>query len=147
MLAGGEKQEMKRTHSGLTLHGVGVAGSTEHEALSMPCKKTGHCWVHLIFSSFFVVNFTQITPDQLCSNQFCYQDGQNSGWKTVTVSQLRPSRQFGSFRRGQSEVEDLVLSEWVQRVVETPIRLIQDQESASPTSTSLYTLQTWLLRM
>lgn len=50
---------MKRTHSGLTLHGVGMVGSTEHKALSMQRKKTGHYWVHLIVSLLFVVNFIQ----------------------------------------------------------------------------------------
>lgn len=42
-------------------------------------------------------------------------------------------------------MEDLVLSEGVECVVEMPVRMVQDQESASPTSASLSTVQTWLL--
>lgn len=44
-------------------------------------------------------------------------------------------------------MKDLVLSEGVKCVIEMPIRMIEDQESASPTSTSLSTVQTWLLHM
>lgn len=61
---------MKRTHSGLTLLGVGVVGSTEREASSTLCKKTGHYWVHLIVSSFFSVNFTQMLQINSAATRF-----------------------------------------------------------------------------
>lgn len=105
---------------------AGMNGSTEHEALSMPCKRIGHDWVDLVFSSFFIVNFIQMYQINSAATSFVTK-------MTKRTENYFAIQQFWSFRQGQSKVEGLVLSKWIQTVVEKPIRKIQDQESVSPT--------------
>lgn len=51
---------MNRTHFRIMLHGVGIIGSTEYEALSMPYKRIDHHRLDLIFVPCSTVNFTQM---------------------------------------------------------------------------------------
>lgn len=53
-------------------------------------------------------------------------------------------QQFWSFRQGWSKVEGLVLSEWVQTVVENQSGRFRTKNPCHQPSTSLYTVQTWL---
>lgn len=86
---------MKRTHSGLTLHGVGMVGSTEHEALSTPGKKTGHYWVHLIVSFFFIVSFTQMHQINSAAISFVTKMADIMDGKLFRVSQFRQFSNLG----------------------------------------------------
>ena len=144
MLVGRKRQEMKRTHSGLTLHGVGRIGSTEHEPLSTPCKKTGHYWVHLIVSFFFIVSFTQMHQINSAAISFVTKMAKIMDGKLLRVSQFRQFSNLDPLDEAKVKWRTWCCLKG-SSVVEMPIRMTEDQESALPTSTSLSTVQTWLL--
>jgi hypothetical protein len=60
---------MKTAHFQLVLRGVGMIGSTEYVALSVPCKRTGHYKVDLVFSPFFIINFTWLNQLNSADNK------------------------------------------------------------------------------
>jgi hypothetical protein len=64
-----ENTEMKTAHFQLVLRGVGMIGSTEYVALSVPCKRTGHYKVDLVFSPFFIINFTWLNQLNSADNK------------------------------------------------------------------------------
>lgn len=116
MLVGWRKQEMRGCY--VVCRAPGLVQASEE---TWPLLHSSG--VFFLFHSKFYTD----APDQLCSNRFCYQDGQRpENYYRVTI------QHFGALRQGRSEAEALLLSEWVQTAVAKLIRMIQEQESVSP---------------
>lgn len=128
---------MKRIHSGLCYVLLAWLGLQSMKALSVPCKRSGHYWVDLVFSSFVVVNVIQMYQINSAVTSFVTK-------MTKITENYFTIQQFWSFRQGWSKVEGLVLSKWVQTVVENPSGRFRTTNPCHQSSTSLYTVQTWL---